>query len=111
MGPCVRFLHLVYLFTKLLKLFSAADYNCRLPVNTSLAKIFILTFLGVLLPVIFMVTLGALLMTVPAYLAAHKTGDAAGVLMTGANGHHSLNFVVTLVVKYSSHGVVLEISS
>lgn len=39
-----------------------------------------------------MVTLGALLMTVPAYLAAHKTGDAAGVLMTGANDHHSLNF-------------------
>jgi purine-cytosine permease-like protein len=74
----------VYPFIELLNL-SAADFNCRLPVNTSPAKIFVLTFVGVLLPVIFMVVLGALLMTVPTYAAAYETGDAAGVLMKGAS--------------------------
>lgn len=43
-----------------------------------------LTFLGVFLPVTFIVILGALLMTVPAYAQAYESGDAAGVLSKGA---------------------------
>ncbi|KAF8507734.1 hypothetical protein JB92DRAFT_2958129 [Gautieria morchelliformis] len=58
----------------------AADFNCRLPANTRPAKIFVITFLGVLLPVVFILLLGALLMTVPAYAEAYGNGDAAGVL-------------------------------
>ena len=46
-------------------------------------KIFVLTFLGVLLPVSFIVILGALLMTVPSYVDAYVNGDAAGVLSKG----------------------------
>ncbi|KAF8513340.1 permease for cytosine/purines, uracil, thiamine, allantoin-domain-containing protein [Hysterangium stoloniferum] len=58
----------------------AADFNCRLPVNTSKIKIFVLTFFGVLIPIMFIVILGAVLMTVPAYSDAYRAGDAAGVL-------------------------------
>jgi hypothetical protein len=63
--------------------FRAADFNCRLPVNTRPAKVFMLTFLGVFLPVTFIVTLGAVLMTVPTYVEAYVNGDAAGVLGKG----------------------------
>jgi len=58
----------------------AADFNCRLPANTSKVKIFWLTFFGVLLPVFFVGILGAALVTVPKYAAAYESGDAAGVL-------------------------------
>ncbi|KAF8507738.1 permease for cytosine/purines, uracil, thiamine, allantoin-domain-containing protein [Gautieria morchelliformis] len=58
----------------------AADFNCRFPANTRPAKIFVITFLGVLLPIVFILLLGALLVTVPAYAEAYGNGDAAGVL-------------------------------
>jgi len=58
----------------------AADFNCRLPANTSKVKIFLLTFFGVLTPIMFVGILGAALMTVPDYSDAFTTGDAAGVL-------------------------------
>lgn len=64
---------------------SAADFNCRLPATTCPAKIFLLTSLGVLLPVMFTVILGALLMTVPAYVEAYGNGEVAGVLSRGAS--------------------------
>ena len=51
--------------------------------KTPPVKIFVLSFLGVFLPVTFMVVLGALLMTVPAYVEAYKNGDAAGVFIKG----------------------------
>ncbi|KAF8587193.1 hypothetical protein K439DRAFT_1630897 [Ramaria rubella] len=58
----------------------AADFNCRLPANTPRTKVFFMTFFGILLPVLFIVILGAVLMTVPAYAEAYIDGDAAGVL-------------------------------
>ena len=58
----------------------AADFNVRLPANTSPAKIFLLTLVGLMLPVIYIAGLGSLLMTVPAYAEAYVNGDAAGVL-------------------------------
>ena len=67
--------------------FSAADYNCRLPANTSPVKIFVLSFFGILFPIIFIVSLGAVLMTVPAYAEAYAHSDAAGVLSKGVVCH------------------------
>lgn len=58
----------------------AADFNCRLPANTSRALVFALTWFGLVLPLVFVETLGAPLMTVPAYAAAFEAGDAGGVL-------------------------------
>ena len=62
----------------------AADFNCRLPVNTSPVKIFVLTFIGVFIPTVLLTVLGALLMTVPEYVLAYESGDATGVLSKGA---------------------------
>ena len=61
----------------------AADFNCRLPANTSPTKIVILTLIGLMLPVVYIASLGSLLMTVPAYAEAYVTGDAAEVLHKG----------------------------
>ena len=72
---------------------SAADFNCRLPANTPPAKIFILTFLGLFLPIVFIVVLGAVLMTVPAYVEAYTQGDAAAVLSKGTVCHHSVYII------------------
>lgn len=58
----------------------AADFNCRLPVNTPPAKVFILTFFGLFTPIMFIVLLGAALMTVPDFLTVYTSDDAAGVL-------------------------------
>ncbi|KAI9566325.1 cytosine-purine permease [Boletus coccyginus] len=61
----------------------AADYNVRLSVDTNPWHIFMLTFWGLLLPIIFTVTLGATLMTIsdPAYVAALGSSGNAGALI------------------------------
>lgn len=43
----------------------AADYNVRLPANTSSTKVFLLVFFGIWIPVSFIEILGACLMTTP----------------------------------------------
>jgi purine-cytosine permease-like protein len=48
-------------------------------------KIFVLTFFGVFIPVMFIGALGAVLMTVPAYADAYRAGDVAGVLKKGVS--------------------------
>ncbi|KAJ7758164.1 purine-cytosine permease [Mycena maculata] len=60
----------------------AADYNCRLPVNTPSVKIFILTFFGLFIPICFVEIVGALLMTItnPAYTDAFTNGGTGGLL-------------------------------
>ncbi|KAJ7134817.1 permease for cytosine/purines, uracil, thiamine, allantoin-domain-containing protein [Mycena epipterygia] len=60
----------------------AADYNCRLPVNTPPIKIFILTFFGLFIPITFVEIVGALLMTIqnPAYTDAFENGGTGGLL-------------------------------
>ena len=60
----------------------AADYNCRLPADTSSTRIFILTFFGLFLPICFSEILGAALMTLrdPAYAAAFDDGETGGLL-------------------------------
>ena len=61
----------------------AADYNVRLPVDTNPWHIFVLTFLGLFLPIVFTVTLGAALMTItnPVYVAAFGSSGNTGALV------------------------------
>ena len=61
----------------------AADYNVRLPVDTNPWRVFMLTFLGLYLPIVFTVTLGAALMTItdPAYVLAFGSNGDTGALI------------------------------
>ncbi|EIM79933.1 purine-cytosine permease [Stereum hirsutum FP-91666 SS1] len=60
----------------------AADYNCRLPVETSSYRVFILTFFGLWIPICFAEILGAALMTItdPAYTDAFAADATGGLL-------------------------------
>ena len=60
----------------------AADYNCRLPANTPPIKVFLLTFFGLFIPIVFVECLGASLMTItnPAYVDAFTNGGTGGLL-------------------------------
>ncbi|KAG2181940.1 hypothetical protein INT43_006865 [Umbelopsis isabellina] len=60
----------------------AADFNMRLPANTSSTYVFILTFFGVWIPVTFVSILGACLMTIqnPAYMDAYDANGMGGLL-------------------------------
>ncbi|OBZ68501.1 Coatomer subunit beta [Grifola frondosa] len=60
----------------------AADYNCRLPVDTPSSKVFILTFFGLFIPICFVEILGAALMTItdPAYVEAFADGSTGGLI-------------------------------
>ncbi|PBK84182.1 cytosine-purine permease [Armillaria gallica] len=60
----------------------SADYNCRLPVNTSATKVFLLTFFGIYVPTSFTEILGAALMTItkPGYPESFESGSLGGLL-------------------------------
>ncbi|PIL31536.1 transporter [Ganoderma sinense ZZ0214-1] len=60
----------------------AADYNCRLPADTSSTKVFLLTFFGLWIPICFVEILGAALMTItdPAYVQAYADGSTGGLV-------------------------------
>jgi NCS1 nucleoside transporter family len=58
----------------------AADFNCRLPATISKSYVFALTWIGLMLPLIFVESLGVLLMTVPSYAAAYTDGDAGALI-------------------------------
>ncbi|TFY68595.1 hypothetical protein EVJ58_g923 [Rhodofomes roseus] len=60
----------------------AADYNCRLPVDTPSIKVFLLTFFGLWIPICFVEILGAALMTIsdPAFADVIAAGDTGGLL-------------------------------
>lgn len=59
----------------------AADYNCRLPSNTSKAKVFFLTFFGLLVAMMTSTIWSAILMTVPTYSEAYvNAGGPVAVL-------------------------------
>ncbi|KAI0734371.1 permease for cytosine/purines, uracil, thiamine, allantoin-domain-containing protein [Fomitopsis betulina] len=60
----------------------AADYNCRLPVDASSMKVFLLTFFGLWIPICFVEILGATLMTIsdPAFADVIAAGDTGGLL-------------------------------
>ncbi|KZP24133.1 hypothetical protein FIBSPDRAFT_822521 [Athelia psychrophila] len=60
----------------------AADYNCRLPVDTPPMKVFLLTWFGLFIPIVFVEVLGAALMTITneAYVDAFTDGGTGGLL-------------------------------
>ncbi|KAK0457488.1 cytosine-purine permease [Desarmillaria tabescens] len=60
----------------------SADYNCRLPVNTSATKVFFLTFFGIYIPTSFAEILGAALMTITkaGYPESFESGSLGGLL-------------------------------
>ena len=62
----------------------AADYSCKLPENISGVKVFTLTYLGVVIPCIFLEILGAAAMTTfnnkPTWEDAYTTYDIGGLL-------------------------------
>ncbi|KAL7418644.1 hypothetical protein Q5752_007103 [Cryptotrichosporon argae] len=58
----------------------AADFNVRLPHDIKPWKVWILTWFGLMIPLLFVESLGAALMTVPEYAAAFEEGDAGAVL-------------------------------
>jgi len=60
----------------------AADYNCRLPADTSSLKVFTLTFFGLWIPICFVEILGAALMTITNedYVNAFADGATGGLL-------------------------------
>ncbi|KAH7907851.1 cytosine-purine permease [Hygrophoropsis aurantiaca] len=61
----------------------AADYNCRLPVDTSPKRVFLLTFFGLWIPVCFVEILGAALVTITdqAYIDAFGAGGSTSGLV------------------------------
>jgi hypothetical protein len=71
-----------------------------------------LTFLGIFLPIVFIVGLGAVLMTVPAYAEAYISGEVAGVLSKGAVYHTRGPIIAVTFIfshKYLNHGGVVAI--
>ncbi|KAJ3993220.1 purine-cytosine permease [Lentinula boryana] len=60
----------------------AADYNCKLPVDTSAWAVFLMTFFGLYIPICFASILGAALMTItnPEYVAAYEDGSMGGLI-------------------------------
>lgn len=62
----------------------AADFNMRLPADTSPTYVFVLTFFGVYIPVVFVSILGACLVTIqnPDYIAAYEGENGMGGLLS-----------------------------
>jgi purine-cytosine permease-like protein len=60
----------------------AADYNVRLPANTSRTKVFLLTWFGLFIPIVLIEGLGATLMTItdPTYTAAFEANGTPGLI-------------------------------
>jgi NCS1 nucleoside transporter family len=60
----------------------AADYNCRLPADTPPTKIFIMTFIGIYLPICLIEILGAALMSItkPEFTDAFASGGMGGLI-------------------------------
>lgn len=63
----------------------AADFNCRLPATISKPYVFALTWIGLMLPLVFVESLGVMLMTVPSYAEAYDDGDAAALIKKGSS--------------------------
>lgn len=89
----------------------AADYNCRLPVNTPPMKVFLLTFFGLFIPITFVEILGAALMTITNedYVDAFTNGQTGGllsqVLSPWKGGGKFILFLLAFSVMYVSYHI------
>jgi purine-cytosine permease-like protein len=61
----------------------AADFNSRLPTNTPAWRIILLTWVGLMIPLMLVEVLGVCLMSVPKYYEAFQAGDVSGVIHEG----------------------------
>lgn len=61
----------------------AADFNSRLPATYPAWRIFLFTWIGLMVPLMLVEVLGVALLTIPDYFEAFKTGDVSGVLQEG----------------------------
>jgi len=81
----------------------AADYNCKLPVETSSTRVFILTFFGLYIPICFVTILGALLMTIPdpVYVNAFGDGNTGALLAQVLHQWHGFGKFILVLVSFS----------
>ncbi|KAH9942946.1 purine-cytosine permease [Amylocystis lapponica] len=81
----------------------AADYNCRLPVNTSSTRVFILTFFGLYIPICFVEILGAALMTIsdPAYADAINSGNTGSLVAQVLSPWHGGGKFILVLLAFS----------
>ena len=59
-----------------------ADYNCKMPADIPAKKIFLMTFVGLYIPICFVEILGAALTSIsdPAYVDALANGGTGGLV-------------------------------
>jgi NCS1 nucleoside transporter family len=81
----------------------AADYNCRLPADTSKMRVFILTFFGLWIPICFVEILGAALMTITNddYVNAFTNGQTGGLLAQVLSPWHGFGKFVLFLLAFS----------
>ncbi|OAX38115.1 hypothetical protein K503DRAFT_866381 [Rhizopogon vinicolor AM-OR11-026] len=87
----------------------AADYNCRLPADTPPMRVFLLTFLGLWIPVCFVEILGAALMTItdPAYVSAFADGSTGALIAQVLSpwGHFGQFILVLLALSVIANNI------
>ncbi|KAG1899858.1 permease for cytosine/purines, uracil, thiamine, allantoin-domain-containing protein [Suillus fuscotomentosus] len=87
----------------------AADFNCRLPADTSPMRVFLLTFFGLFIPICFVTILGAALMTItdPAYVAAFGSGSTGGLVaqVLSPLGHFGQFILVLLLLSVIANNI------
>lgn len=81
----------------------AADYNCRLPADTSSTRVFLLTFFGLFIPICFVEILGASLMAItdPAYVDAFADGNTGGLLSQVLSPWHGGGKFILVLLAFS----------
>ncbi|KAJ7069585.1 purine-cytosine permease [Mycena amicta] len=81
----------------------AADYNCRLPVDTSSLKIFTMTFFGLFIPICFCEIVGAALMTITneAYTDAFNNGGTGALLGQVLSPWHGFGKFILFLLAFS----------
>jgi hypothetical protein len=82
----------------------AADFNCRLPATISKPYVFALTWIGLMLPLLFVESLGVMLMTVPSYAAAYADGDAGALIKKGACVDSLLRIITQYLIVFEPWG-------
>lgn len=81
----------------------AADYNVRLPVETSSWKVFWLTFFGLYIPICFVEILGAVLMTItnPEYVEAFGDGNTGALISRVLEPWHGFGKFILVLLALS----------
>ncbi|KAF8306326.1 purine-cytosine permease [Clavulina sp. PMI_390] len=79
----------------------AADYNVRLPANTSSVKVFFLVFFGIWIPVTLIEILGAALMTTPGAADLYESGSIGAILASILEPWHGFGKFILVILSLS----------